>query len=191
MSTARPTRLKFLLSESLLRGIQMVLGSKLFNFPLLMGLRTAALRLAVNIGPGTRLADNVSIQNHHGLLGHFECGARVEIAHAVIADISGGLVIKDEVWLSEDALILTHDHTILPGRPKSEWPLELTPKVIEEDAWVGARAVILPKATRIGKRAMVAAGSVVTKDVPDYAVVAGAPARRIGTTAGTDDIGAK
>jgi acetyltransferase-like isoleucine patch superfamily enzyme len=51
------------------------------------------------------------------------------------------------------------------------------PLVIEADAWLGAHAIILPGCQRIGRGAVVAAGAVVTHDVPDYAVVAGNPAR--------------
>jgi chloramphenicol O-acetyltransferase type B len=50
--------------------------------------------------------------------------------------------------------------------------------VIQDDAWIGAGSIILPGVT-IGEGAVVAAGSVVTKDVPSYTVVAGVPARPI------------
>lgn len=53
------------------------------------------------------------------------------------------------------------------------------PLVIGDDAWIGANALILPGCGRIGRGAVVGAGSVVTRDVPDYAVVAGNPARVI------------
>jgi acetyltransferase-like isoleucine patch superfamily enzyme len=52
--------------------------------------------------------------------------------------------------------------------------------IIEDHAWVATRAMVL-KGVRIGKGAVVAAGSVVTKDVPDYTVVAGVPARIVKT----------
>jgi hypothetical protein len=50
---------------------------------------------------------------------------------------------------------------------------------IGHDAWLGERAIITPRCSHIGIGAVVAAGSVVTKDVPDFAVVAGNPARII------------
>ena len=52
------------------------------------------------------------------------------------------------------------------------------PVLIEDDVWIGARAIILP-GLRIGKGAIVGAGSVVTKDVPPYAICVGNPARVI------------
>ena len=51
--------------------------------------------------------------------------------------------------------------------------------VIGDDAWIGANAIVLPGCGRIGRGAVVGAGSVVTRDVPDFAVVAGNPARII------------
>jgi virginiamycin A acetyltransferase len=51
--------------------------------------------------------------------------------------------------------------------------------IIEHDAWIGARVIITPGCSRIGLGAVVGAGAVVTKDVPDFAVVAGNPAKQI------------
>lgn len=51
------------------------------------------------------------------------------------------------------------------------------PLIIEHDAWIGAHAVILPGCVRIGRGAVVAAGAVVTRNVPDFAVVGGNPGR--------------
>ena len=52
--------------------------------------------------------------------------------------------------------------------------------IIEDDVWIGTRAIILP-GTRIGKGSIIGAGSVVTKDVPQYSIVGGNPARILKT----------
>ena len=177
------SRWRYFAGESVRRGLQMVVGGKLFNFPLLMAVRGWVYRGLFRVGPGTRFADNVSLESHHGRLGTFSCGRHCEISPAVIADLTGGLTIGDDVWISQRAMLLTHDHRVMKGRPKSEWPVDITAKVIEEGAWIGAGAILLPKASRIGRGAVVAAGSVVTRDVPNHAIVAGVPAKVIGSTA--------
>lgn len=175
--------MKYLLVESLRRGAQLLVENKFWNFPLLLSLRTVVLRLFFKIGKGTLFADHVSIESHHKRLGILTIGNHVEVSPGVILDITGGLTIGDHVWISEGAIVLTHDHDIAHGLPKKDWPIVATEKNIEQDAWVGARAVILPGAARIGRRAIVAAGSVVTRSVDDYAIVAGNPAKVIGSTA--------
>jgi acetyltransferase-like isoleucine patch superfamily enzyme len=59
-------------------------------------------------------------------------------------------------------------------------PVRFAPVKIGDDVWIGARAVILPGVT-IGSRCVVAAGAVVKSDVPDGTIVAGVPARPVGT----------
>ena len=54
-----------------------------------------------------------------------------------------------------------------------------TPLEIDDDVWIGARAIILPGCKRIGAHSIIGAGAVVTKDVPDYAIVGGNPAKVI------------
>ena len=170
-------RWRYLFGESVRRGLQMLVGGKLFNFPVLMAVRGMVYGALFKVGRGTRFADNVSLESHHGRLGTFTCGRHCEISPGIIADLTGGLTVGDDVWISQRAMLLTHDHRDVKGRPKSEWPIDVTAKSIGDGAWIGAGAILLPKASRVGKGAVVAAGSVVTRDVPPYTLVMGNPAR--------------
>lgn len=95
----------------------------------------------------------------------------IQINSGVILDHSGGLIIEDGVLISEDAIIYTHDHGIDPrSKPHG------VSKIIEQGAWIGIRSVILPGCRKIGKNSVIGAGSIVTKDVPAFSIVAGNPA---------------
>jgi len=72
-------------------------------------------------------------------------------------------------------------HT-LPGRVSEK------PVVIEDDVWIGCRSIIL-KGVRIGRGAVIAAGSVVTKDIPAGAIAGGVPARVLSTVKEAADRG--
>jgi len=85
----------------------------------------------------------------------------------------GGITIEDGVFIGPGAKILTEGH---PEQPELRHTLQTEPVVIRRNAWIGAGAMILPGVT-VGENAIVAAGSVVTKDVPDNVVVAGVPAK--------------
>ncbi|HYU46029.1 MAG TPA: acyltransferase [Terriglobales bacterium] len=108
--------------------------------------------------------------------GSFVMGHHSVINQRCRLDNRGGLVIGDNVSISAEVCILTADHDVnspkFTGRQR---------KVsIGDYAFIGTRALVLPGVT-LGKGAVVAAGSVVTKDVPEYAIVAGSPAKQIGT----------
>lgn len=70
-----------------------------------------------------------------------------------------------------------HDKLDIPMGHQGELPK--TPLIIDDDVWFGTRAMILPGCQHIGKGAIIGAGAVVTKDVPDYAIVGGNPAKVI------------
>jgi acetyltransferase-like isoleucine patch superfamily enzyme len=70
------------------------------------------------------------------------------------------------------------DHGMDPAVPVARQPMLVRPVVLEEGVWLGAGVIVL-KGVRIGARAVVGAGAVVTRDVPPGAVVAGVPARPI------------
>ena len=57
--------------------------------------------------------------------------------------------------------------------------IETRPLAICDDVWIGRRAIILPGCSRVGRGAIIGAGAVVARDVPDYAIYAGNPAKEI------------
>lgn len=138
--------------------------------------------------PGVRFADPRVVQIGRGCYFWRGCavsselpgaglliGDGVQINRDVQLDITGGLQIGDRVLISEEAVIYTHDHGLDPrARPVPR------PKVIGADVWIGMRAVILPQCHQIGQGAVIAAGAIVTRDVPAGAIVGGNPARVLG-----------
>lgn len=113
--------------------------------------------LHINLGIFTRIGKNVFINN--------DC---------TFLDI-GGITIEDDVLIGPKVCLTTESHPINPLERKT---LLVKPIVIRRNVWIGAGATILPGVT-VGENAVVAAGAVVTKNVPDNTVVGGVPARII------------
>lgn len=93
--------------------------------------------------------------------------------------VHGPLRIGDNVMMGPDVTILTHTHNI----ERTDIPMGLQGSIVKEviignDVWIGMRSIIMPGVT-IGNGAVIGAGAVVTKDVPDYAIVGGVPAKVI------------
>jgi acetyltransferase-like isoleucine patch superfamily enzyme len=87
--------------------------------------------------------------------------------------------IGEGVMIAPNCVLYSYNHGILPNKTIRSQPLESKgPIIIEEEAWIGVSATIL-SGVRIGKGAVVGAGAVVMKDVPDGAIVGGNPARVI------------
>ncbi|MER7678755.1 acyltransferase [Streptomyces sp. NPDC096934] len=114
------------------------------------------------VGSGVRMGDNCKLQNYALVYEPAELGDGVFIGPAVV---------------------LTNDHnprSVDPeGKQKRGGDWEAVGVKIADGASIGARAVCVAPIS-IGRWAMVAAGAVVTKDVPDFALVVGVPARRVG-----------
>lgn len=87
----------------------------------------------------------------------------------------GGITVGDGTQIGQNVVMATLNHGIAPGERHITYPL---PIVIGKNVWIGANATILPGVT-IGDNAIVAAGAVVTRGVPERAVVAGVPAKVI------------
>ncbi len=91
------------------------------------------------------------------------------------------VTIDDYLMMGEDVLFLGGNHHM----DRTDIPMGhqggdgMTPLHIAGDVWIGSRVIVLPGCKRIGHGAVIGAGAVVTKDVPDWAVVGGNPARII------------
>lgn len=92
------------------------------------------------------------------------------------------IIIGSRVLIGSGALIMDNDaHSLRADERAVGVKGAAAPVVIEDDVFIGARAIVL-KGVRIGKGAVIGAGAVVTKNVPEFTIVAGNPARKIGET---------
>lgn len=172
-----------LFAEMLRRVPQIILGIFIFDCPGLQQLRNLWYKVMLkHMGKKNVLSSKILFYVPHGLkLAPVRIGDFVRISENVVIDCSSEILIEDNVWISENTKILNHEHRINGREWKKSKDVEVTDGlVIAEDAWIGANTIILPKVTRIGKGAIIGAGSVVTKNVEDYEIVGGNPAKKIG-----------
>jgi acetyltransferase-like isoleucine patch superfamily enzyme len=121
--------------------------------------RNCTLGKNVYIGPEVKIGNNVKIQNN------------VSIYYGVT--VEGGVFIGPHVVFSNDKYprAINEDNTV---KKNGDWKLERT--IVKYGSSVGANSTILPGLT-IGEYSMVGSGSVVTKDIPDFSLVYGNPAK--------------
>ena len=134
------------------------------------------------VGDETRIGTFVEIQ-----LGA-KVGARCKVSsHSFICE---GVTVEDEVFIGH-GVMFTNDKrpvaTTADGRPQGPEDWTVVPTIVRRRASIGSNATILCGIT-IGEGATIGAGAVVTRDVPPHAIVAGVPARIIGTAAVSDKI---
>lgn len=108
-------------------------------------------------------------------MGHLTIGNYTHVNKFCILDAGSDLVIGNNVSISYRVSLLTGDHDM--NSPTFAYRGGRI--IIEDNVWIGCNAVVLP-GVKIGKGAVVASGSVVTKDVSECSVVAGIPAKEIG-----------
>jgi acetyltransferase-like isoleucine patch superfamily enzyme len=161
-----------------IRSIASALVSYIFNRFLMYipshHIRVALFRLRVaKLGKGVGLLMGVELRNGRNVF----IGDRVVINKGVLLDGRGGqLIIGDDVDIAQETNIWTLEHDV-----HSDVHADKGGNVVIQDhVWIASRATILP-GVRIGRGAVVACNSVVTKDVPPMAIVAGVPAKIIGT----------
>ena len=133
-----------------------------------------------------------------------ECGKKVNIERGAVfsartslgdysgiginARINGTCTIGSHVMMGAGVTVITHNHAF----DRTDIPMmeqgfeEERPVVIGNDVWIGDRVIILP-GVHVGDGSILAAGAVVTKDVPPYAIVGGVPAKLIKMRKNDDD----
>lgn len=107
--------------------------------------------------------------------GYLYLSQGVQINRGVQIDYSGGVRLGENVLVSAESILYSHGH----GYDPRSFP-RFAPLTIGEGAWIGVRCIVLPGVSSIGKFSIIGAGSVVTRAVPDRAIVAGNPAKCIG-----------
>lgn len=136
-------------------------------------IRLAFYRKAMNIQIGQ--GSSISLNCTFDTAGQLSIGSNTVINARCRLDNRGHLRIGSNVSISQEVVILTADHDMnspfFDGRTKRT--------SISDYVWIGTRATVLP-GVNIGRGAVIAAGAIVTKNVEDYAVVAGIPAKKIG-----------
>ena len=128
--------------------------------------------------------DNVYIHRNVVLRsfgGYIKIGKCTTINHFACIYGQGGVHIGKFVSIATKVTIVAANHNFEDiGRYIKEQGVSAKGIVIEDDVWIGANAVILD-GVKIGKGAIIAAGAVVNRDVDDYAIVGGVPAKMIGS----------
>jgi acetyltransferase-like isoleucine patch superfamily enzyme len=149
------------------KDVQLAEGVKIFH-PDLVNL------YGCRIGADTKIGTFVEIQKNAMV------GARCKISsHSFICE---GVTIEDEVFVGHGVMFINDIYprsTTSGGNLQTEADWKLIETRIKRRASIGSNVTILAGVT-VGENAMIGAGAVVTKDVPDYAIVAGVPARIIG-----------
>ncbi len=151
---------------------------------------TSTVAEGAQVGKGTKVWHNSQVQagaqlGENCMLGH-NCfvGGAAKLGNGVKLecniDVWDLVTLEDYVFVGPSA-VFTNDNNPRSKYPKKKYPEygQWIPTLVKEGASIGANATIVC-GTTIGKSAFIGAGAVVTKDVPDYALVVGNPARQVG-----------
>ncbi|MBU8895908.1 acyltransferase [Corallococcus sp. H22C18031201] len=137
-------------------------------------------RIFAELGRTVRLAPGCSIAAEAFVHGPVELGPGVSInARASLDGGAAGIRIGAGSRIATGATLYAFDHGMAPDRPVREQPVTSRGIVIGSDVWVGANAGITDGVT-VGDHAVVGMGAIVTRDVPEWAIVGGVPARVLG-----------
>jgi acetyltransferase-like isoleucine patch superfamily enzyme len=135
-------------------------------------------RRVADIGPGVRMAPNVSLRNGErikiGAYSHI--GARCSIW---AGDSVGRITLGRHALLGPEVFVTASNYQIEPGTPVMDQPKVERSVVIGDDVWLGARVVVVA-GVEIGDGCIIGASSVVTRSIPAGSIAVGNPARVVG-----------
>jgi len=153
-----------------------------YRLALFPQLRAPWLRLlGARIGRRSVLHDVRFFNLYRRGLAGLEIGEECFVGDECLLDLAEGVRLERQVTLAERVLILTHTNVGYHDHPlQAGFPAMAAPVVIERGSFLGANVTVLP-GIRVGEQSFVAAGSVVTADVPPRTLVAGVPARPLRT----------
>ena len=139
-----------------------------------MAYRRAGL---LGIHPRTRMHGPIEIRGGGDIYSRLRIGEGTTMNSPCLMDLNGHITIGRKVGIGHHTVFVTSAHQ-LGGPRERRGPVSPQPIEIGDGAWIGARSTILPGVT-IGAGAVVAAGALVTRDVPPHTVVAGVPAKPV------------
>ena len=134
---------------------------------------------SIEIGTGTVILGHSRIANFHvkGIEPMIRIGKNCYICYYFTILNASTVTIGDNVLIASHVLISSENHSMDPESelPYMSQPLMTKPVNVGDGCWIGEKVCILPGVT-IGKKCIIGAGSVVTKNIPDYAIAVGNPA---------------
>jgi acetyltransferase-like isoleucine patch superfamily enzyme len=166
-------------------------GSEIHQF--MVGLSNEAMRITVELNGVYHEPEEICalvsrligkpVDETFGLFPPFytDCGKNITIGKNVFINSGchfqdqGGITLGDGVFIGHNVVMATLNHDIAPEKRSTTYP---APIVIGKNVWIGANATVVSGVT-IGDNAIIAAGAVVTKDVPPNIIVGGVPAKFI------------
>lgn len=166
--------------------IRELVYSKLFNYcgknltvasgSFIKGFKHIRIGQDVSLGPGIQLcAENTDKNIEIGDYCSFNSNVMINADHGGFIKLGKGVLIGPNVVLRSSNKNFVKKNVVIKDQGHKPGFI-----VIEDDVWIGANVVVLSGVT-IGKGAVIAAGAIVTKDVEEYAIVAGVPAKKIGS----------